>query len=268
MNEIICGNNVDILKSYSNDYFDMVLTSPPYDNLRQYNGFDFDFEGIVKQLWRTLKPGGVIVWVVSDQTVDGGETGTSFKQALYFMSNGFKLHDTMIYKKDNPPPVGGSNRYYQAFEYMFVFSKGKPKTFNPIITQRRNKHNDKRTERIRSFVRSADGSFNKKLIQIKEEVKINNVWEYTVGGGNSVEYGIKHPAAFPLKMAEDHIYSWSNKEDIVLDPFAGSGTTCIAAKKLNRNYIGIEISKEYCDIAEERIKNHFKTIGFNLFQGD
>jgi site-specific DNA-methyltransferase (adenine-specific) len=255
MDTIICGNNTDILKTFPDNYIDLVVTSPPYDNLRHYCGYTFEITSLVVELYRILQQGGVIVWVVADQTINGSESGTSFKHALLFMEHGFRLHDTMIYLKNNPVPLGGTNRYFQAFEYMFVFSKGSPKTFNPIFVPRKNKYNDKRTERIRPTVRNKNGEFtDKRIVAVKEEVKKTNVWEYAVGGNVSVENGIKHPAAFPLQLALDHIQSWSTEGDIVLDPFVGSGTTCIAAKQLHRHYIGIDISEEYCDYAKERLK--------------
>jgi site-specific DNA-methyltransferase (adenine-specific) len=246
---------LELLKTMDDECIDLTVTSPPYDNLRDYNGYTFDFEGIAKELFRITKKGGVVVWIVGDATKKGSETGTSFRQALYFIECGFNLHDTMIYEKDNPPPVGGKNRYYQSFEYMFVLSKGKPATFNPILSDRRNKYNDKRTERVKGFTRDKDGNFIKKLVSLTGKVKIKNVWKYVVGGGNSVEYGTKHPAGFPEKLANDHIISWSNEGDTVFDPFTGSGTTGKMALLNNRHFIGCEISKEYCDIVVKRIQD-------------
>ncbi|MEJ7420426.1 site-specific DNA-methyltransferase [Staphylococcus haemolyticus] len=249
------------MEGIPNNSIDLVVTSPPYDDLRTYNGYVFDFEQIADELYRILKVGGTIVWIVSDATIKGSETGTSFKQALYFKEIGFNLHDTMIYLKDNPPPVGGNNRYYQTFEYMFVFTKGKPKTFNPIIVERRNKYNDKRTERTRSVTRDKDGNFgSKKRIKINTHVKKRNVWKYVVGGGNITENkkNYNHPAMFPYQLAKDCVLSWSNEEDIVLDTFIGSGTTAIACIDTNRKYIGFEISEEYCELANERIEKHNK----------
>lgn len=253
MNRIICGDAAIELEKLDAESVDLVVTSPPYDNLRSYNGYTFDFDMIAWHLERVLKTGGVIVWVVGDATIKGSETGTSFKQALHFKELGLNLHDTMIYQKDNPPPVGGANRYYQHFEYMFVLSKGKPKTFNPIKSERRNKWNDKRTTRIKAFNRNKNGEFTKKQVLLTGDVKIGNIWKYIVGGGNSVEYGMKHPAAFPEKLVYDHIISWSNPGDLVLDPFNGSGTTTKVARDLSREYIGIDISQEYCDIANQRL---------------
>ena len=236
---------------------DLTVTSPPYDNLRTYKGGliwnETIWKQVIKRLYDITVEGGVVVWVVGDATIKGSETGTSFKQALYFKECGFNLHDTMIYQKDNPPPVGGSNRYYQHFEYMFVFSRGKVKTFNPIQRERRNKWNDKRTSRVKSFTRNKNGEFTKKNVSLLGDVKIGNIWKYIVGGGNSVDYGVKHPAIFPEQLANDHIISWSNENDLIFDPFMGSGTTGKMALLNNREFIGIEKVSEYFEIAQKRI---------------
>lgn len=233
------------MKTLPNSSIDLVLTSPPYDNLRYYNGYTFNFEGIAKELYRIIKDGGVVVWVVGDATIKGSETGTSFKQALYFKEIGFNLHDTMLFHKKNYIPLT-HNRYEQCFEYMFVFSKGKPKTFNGIKIPTLgvtggggNLFNKDGTKR----------SFNSPRGVNKEKL-LTNIFTYATGQERN-----GHPAVFPAKLAEDHIISWSNEGDVVLDPMCGSGTTCKMAKKNNRNYIGIEVSQEYCKIAEERIKN-------------
>ena len=258
-NTIYNENCLDTMVRMQDKSLDMVITSPPYDALRKYNGYSFDIEKIVPELYRVMKTDGVVVWVVADSTIKGGESGTSFKQALYFMECGFKLHDTMIYHKDNPTPVGGATRYYQAFDYMFVFTKGKPK-LNPILVPRRNKWKDKRTERTRGVTRDVDGNFTKKVVRVKEEVKKQNVWTYIVSGGVSStdKIAYKHPAIFPEKLAEDHILSWSNFGEVVYDPFIGSGTTAKMCILNGRKYIGSEVSDEYCDIAEERVGNLHK----------
>ena len=220
---------------------DMVLTSPPYDNLRDYKGYSFNFEGIAKELYRIIKDGGVVVWVVGDATIKGSETGTSFRQALYFKEIGFNLHDTMIYAKQNPVPYH-HNRYNPQFEFMFVFSKGKPKIFNPIQENTKGFKTGK--------YRYPDGSLKIANTPIIKETKmLNNIWYYVVGGK-----GNNHPASFPEKLAEDHILSWSNEGDTILDSMAGSGTTLKMAKKNNRNYIGIEIAQEYVDIINKRLQ--------------
>lgn len=252
------GDCVYHLKELPDDSIHLTVTSPPYDNLRSYNGNNVlwgqhVWERCLEELYRVTQPGGVVVWVVADATYGGSESGTSFKQALWAKECGFRLHDTMIYLKDNPVPVGGGNRYYQAFEYCFVFSKGSP-TLNPLLRPRRNKRNDRRTERVKCYNRNRDGEFTFKRVSMVGPVKRTNVWTYTVGGGNAVDCGIGHPAVFPEKLAHDHIVSWSKEGDTVLDPFMGSGTTGKAAKLLNRSFIGIELDREYFRCAEARIE--------------
>lgn len=258
LNIIYNESNLDTLAKMPDNFLDLTVTSPPYDGLRTYNGYSFDFENLAKELFRATKKGGVVVWVVGDATVKGSETGTSFKQALYFIECGFNLHDTMIYKKSNPVPNAGT-RYQQSFEYMFILSKGKPNTTNLITRQRRNECNDKRTFRHKGFTRDTEGNFKKSDYFVKEEVIKENVWEYLVGGGNSTndKIAFEHPAIFPEKLAGDHILSWSNENDIIYDPFMGSGTTAKMAMLNNRRYIGSEISKDYVEIANARIVNSF-----------
>ena len=245
------GDCCEVMLGIPDGSIDMVLTSP-YDDLRTYNGSlewgESIWKLVIGNLYRIVKEGGVVVWVVGDATIGGSETGTSFKQALYFKEVGFRLHDTMIYQKDNPPPVGGNRRYYQHFEYMFVFSKGVPKTFNEIRMERRNKWGDKRTERYKGFTRDKDGNFRKKLVSLVGDVKIGNVWKYVVGGGTSVENGTGHPAGFPSELARDHILSWTNVGDVVLDCFAGSGTVGRVCRELGRRYILIEKESSYCEM--------------------
>ena len=257
MIELLNIDCMEYMRVLEDNIFDLTVTSPPYDNLRNYNGNNDGWTEsfwmlVIKELYRVTKVGGVVVWVVGDATIKGSETGTSFKQALFAMECGFNLHDTMIYQKDNPPPVGGSNRYYSHFEFMFVFSKGPPSIFNPIKAKRRNKWNDKRTERYKGFVRDKNGEFSKKKVSLTGDVKIGNIFKYVVGGGNSVEYGVKHPAAFPQKLAVDHVLSWSNKDSIVFDPFMGSGTTAIACLLEGRSFVGCELDEDYFKATQSR----------------
>ena len=248
INKIIQGDCLKVMPDIPNNCIDLTVTSPPYDNLRDYKGYEFDFKNIAKELYRVTKQGGVIVWVIGDATIKGSETGTSFKQALYFKEIGFNLHDTMIYYKNNPIPLT-HNRYEQYFEYMFIFSKGKPKTFNPIMDNVKtpNKKYKWRSKEIGSSKRERDE------ITLSKETKItSNIWCYSLIGNRDTG---SHPAPFPEKLAQDHIISWSNKGDIVLDPMCGSGTTCKMAKELGRRYIGLDISKEYCNIAKRRLSS-------------
>jgi DNA modification methylase len=251
MIDLRLGDCLEVMKSLPSASIDLTVTSPPYDNLRTYNGYSFDFEGIAKELYRVTKNGGVVVWVVGDATVNGSETGTSFKQALYFKEIGFNLHDTMIYQK-NSYPFPPSNRYYQQFEYMFVLSKGNPKTTN-IQTQKTIWKKD--TKEI-STTRNSDGSVSSmKYAKGKDERKMDNIWLINTGYMRTTKDKIayQHPAIFPEELVNRHILSWSNEGDTVFDCFLGSGTTGKVAKQLNRQFIGVEISPEYLEIAKNRI---------------
>lgn len=250
INKIYCDESVAFMKNHiPDDFVSLTVTSPPYDDLRIYNGYTLNFQEMVKQLFRITKDGGVVVWVVGDKTKNGSETGTSFKQALYFMEIGFKLHDTMIYQKKTPPLT--HRRYEQEFEYMFVFVKGKLKTFNPIMIPK--KYMDKRDNK--AFSRNKDNTHDMGYSSNKTHRIKGNVWEFLVGGGKSTKDKIafKHPAIFPEQLANDHIISWSNEGDIVFDPMCGSGTVCKMAALNNRKYIGVDISEEYVQLAKERL---------------
>jgi DNA modification methylase len=261
LNKIICGNAVDIMNELPENCIDLTVTSPPYDELRDYNGYNFDFENVAKGLFKITKKGGMVVWVVGDKIKNGNKSLTSFKQALYFQKIGFNVHDTMIYKKKNTPFMR-TNAYTNCFEFMFVLSKGSPKTFNPLKTK-----TVRQGHELLPFNKGADGINKKTLGKLKPEKTLNNIWEYAVGlgGTTSDKIAFKHPAVFPEKLVEDHVLSWTNQNDVVFDPMCGSGTTCKMAIKNNRHFIGCDISQEYCDIAEIRVKSakaqqklHFK----------
>ncbi len=250
MSKVILGDCLEVMKDIPDNSIDLTVTSPPYDNLRKYNGYTFNFEGIAKEIYRVTKQGGVVVWVVGDATIKGSETGTSFKQALYFKEIGFNLHDTMIWEKQTFTDTGSLRvRYGGVFEYMFVLAKGKPKTFNPI-KDRTNKTSGRKKS---GTIRQIDGTVKpvSSLGKIYKENGIRfNLWKINTEVSNINRC---HPAQFPEQLAEDHILSWSNEGDIILDPMAGSGTTLKMAKKNNRNYVGIEISPEYIDIINKRL---------------
>jgi len=244
---IDCTEGMKLLPANS---IDLVVTSPPYDNLRDYNGYAFNYQSIAKELFRVMKEGGVVVWVVGDKIKDGNKSLTSFKQSLFFQEIGFNVHDVMIYQKKNTPFMR-SNAYTNCYEFMFIFSKGKPKTFNPL-----------KTKTVRNGVeklvanKKADG-INKKVVgELKKEKTLINIWDYAVGLGGSTndKIAFEHTAIFPEKLAQDHILSWSNEGDIVFDPMSGSGTTCKMAKLNNRNFIGMEISEEYTNLSLKRLK--------------
>lgn len=246
LNKVYNENCLDTMKRMEDGFVDLTVTSPPYDNLRKYNGYSFDFEGIADELYRVTKKGGVLVWVVGDQTLKGNESGTSFNQALYFKQIGFNLYDTMIYRKKNYIPLT-HKRYEQEFEYMFVFSKGKPNTFNPIMVECKNKGKETK----RTFYHTNDQNEptqENSPGNVRNYKQKGNVWDIAT---NSKVKG--HPAQFPEQLANDHIISWSNEGNIVYDPFCGSGTTPKMAIINNRKFIASELSKEYCDITHRRL---------------
>lgn len=259
INKIYNENCLETMLRMPDCFIDLTVTSPPYDNLREYKGYSFPFEDIAKELYRVTKEGGVLVWVVGDAVINGSESGTSFKQALFFIECGFNLHDTMIYNRSGKFPE--ANRYWQDFEYMFVLSKGKPKTFNPI----KYKSVRKEGEKVLARKRTKEGELiedtcHKKKTQFKGEKSGGNIWYIPAGWMTSSkdEISYEHPAIFPEKLAADHIHSWSNEGDLVYDCFMGSGTTAKMAHLQKRNWIGSEMSKEYCDIAEKRIKPYLQ----------
>lgn len=253
--EIYNESNLDTMSRMPDSCIDLTVTSPPYDNLRAYNGFSLDWQNVIRELYRITKQGGVLVWVVGDATIDGNETGTSFRQALYAKECGFNLHDTMIYQKSTPPLT--HNRYEQNFEYMFVFSKGKPKTFNGLREPREYTDNRKN----KAFGRNKDNSVDVGYSSNDETRLKRNVWKYFAGGGANDKIASKHPAIFPEQLAADHIISWSNEGDLVYDCFGGSGTTCKMSFLNKRKCIMSEISSEYCELSKQRLLTCTSNIG-------
>ena len=267
LNKIYCESNLETMSRMPDGFIDLTVTSPPYDNLRTYKD-DIDkswgehvWKPIIKELYRVTKKGGVVVWVVNDATINGSETGTSFRQALYAIECGFNLHDTMIYKRVSP--FSDSVRFHQSFEYMFIWSKGKPNTFNELREPKTEKtiqrKNTKLTERQKDgSMRNANEKAEQRLkkgIEIKDKL-MSNIWSIPAGFMVSTtdEISFNHPAIFPEKLVSQHIHSWSNEGDLVYDPFMGSGTTAKMAHIYKRNWIGSEMSQEYVDLANKRLK--------------
>jgi len=252
LNKIWRENCLTTMNRMPANFIDLIVTSPPYDDLRKYKGYIFDFENIAKELFRVTKQGGVMVWIVADATIKGSETGTSFKQALYFKETGFNLHDTMIYHKRAVGACGSSLSYNQSFEYMFILSKGKIKTFNPIKDLI-----PKRAGKLTRYTKNSKSNITGYSLETHVKVtpkssKRQNLWTYDIGYGSGNDK-TGHPAVFSEQLAGDHIISWSNEGDLIYDPFMGSGTTAKMAILNKRNYIGSEISEEYCKIANERL---------------
>jgi len=278
-NTIYCGECGETMRRHIPDNsIDLTVTSPPYDDMREYNGYTFDFEPIAAELWRVTKPGGVVVWIVADATVNGSETCTSDVQKLYFKSIGFNVHDTMIYQTDKPPM--NNNRYQSCFEYMFVFSKGTPSTFNPLSRPALKAGLD----RVGITYRQKDGGKKNQWRGggYAATTIRNNIWYIPAGYWKNTrdKFAYAHSAQFPEALARDHIISWSNPGDIVLDPMCGSGTTLKMAVEQGRQYIGIDISQEYCDLATKRVAGarvplpglpvtaHNKTLQPNYYQSE
>lgn len=252
LNTIVVGDCLEVMAKMPDECVDLTVTSPPYDNLRTYKGYVFDFKPTAIELYRVTQAGGIVIWIVADATVNGSETGTSFRQALGFVEIGFNLHDTMIYRKLNVPCYDPRNKRYKSFfEYMFVVSKGTPSTYNPI--------RDKPTKKKRArgiTKRNPDGSMRKpKDVSFGDFQDRENVWSYYTGYMQSAKDKavFQHPAIFPEALAYDHIISWSNAGDLVFDPFIGSGTTAVAADRLGRKWFGCDISEEYVELALGRI---------------
>lgn len=253
LNNIYCGECSQMMAALPDNCIDLTVTSPPYDNLRDYNGYEFDFEPIAKQLYRVTKVGGVVVWVVGDATINGSETGTSFRQALGFMKVGFRLFQTLHYDKNQGGPPD-STRYADVLEFMFVFSKEKPKAIN-LICDKPNLWAGTTNWGNRT-VREKSGELTpRKDITVADFGKRTSVWRYANGKGFSSKDRIAsmHPAIFPESLARDHITSWSNPRDLILDPMVGSGTTAKLAYQLQRNYLGFDISQDYVDLAKKRL---------------
>lgn len=248
LNKIYNESNLDTMARMPDGFLDLTVCSPPYDNLRIYNGYSFPFEDIAKELFRVTKEGGVVVWIVNDSTQNGSESLTSFKQSIYFVEHcGFNLHDTMIWRRRTLPQ--SSNRYEPGFEYMFIFSKGRPSTFNPIKKQALYAEKRKKKKYHRN---PKDGIHTENELMRHEMVMIDNVWDIPNRGNDDLAH--IHPAIFPEKLAADHIYTWSKEGDLVYDCFAGSGTTLKMAHLQKRKWIGSEISSEYVELANKRLK--------------
>jgi DNA modification methylase len=247
---------LETLKRMPDAFVDMTITSPPYDDLRDYNGYHFPVEEIAAGLFAKTKPGGVVIWVVGDRTVNGDETLSSFKHAFAFRDAGFRVHDTMLYVKNNPIPSDCGRRYRQAFEYMFCFSKGQPKTFNPITEPTKSAGQKIKAFRITGRGRGnvPDEDIGR---EIKYERKVNNIFTYNVGTSSSKDkIAFEHPAIFPEQLVEDQIRTWTDEVDLVYDCFIGSGTTAKVAHLLGRRWLGSEISEEYVDIAKKRLSGY------------
>lgn len=252
LDQIICGDNCEVMRQMPSESIDLVVTSPPYDDLRTYGGHSWDFYGVAWNLRRLLKPGGVVVWNVNDATKSGTETGTSMRQALHFQGMGLNIHDTMIWEKTCSGALGSPDCYLQNFEYVFVFSNGKPKSLN-LIEDRMNVIGSGEVK-VNGGLRPDKGA-SARVVERRPFGKRTNVWKM------APQQRTEHPAPFPEQLARDHILSWSNEGDIVLDPFSGSGTTAKMARETGRHFIGIEVNPEYVEISRKRLAQRVLPMG-------
>ena len=252
IDKIYCGDSRDVLSEFNDGCIDLTVTSPPYDNLRKYGNSKSTwnsemFKEIARQLYRITKDGGVVVWIVNDKTENGSKTCTSMEQCLYFKEIGFNVNDVMLWEKTNSMPVVKQPRYTDVFEYMFIFSKGKPKTFSPIMIPCKCAGYN-----YNSTAKKMGGENGRRELNYhvnNEKIK-GNIWQCGIAQNKT-----NHPAVFPESLVVDHILSWSKEGDVVLDPFMGSGTTALAAIKNNRHYIGIDVNPDYCKLSEDRIND-------------
>lgn len=269
----------EVLPGEYKNKVDLILTSPPYDQMRTYSGNKFDFHAVADALVPCLKIGGVIVWIVADQIIDGSESGTSFAQVLEFKKRGLRLHQTLIYQNSGGRPIS-LDRCLRDLQYMFIFSKGKPKTAN-IPVDRKNITAGTRRKSNDAGRKSNDKKAGQTTWQrhghytLGEYGKRTQVWTYPTGlfhsGMQETHQLVSdlHPAVFPVKLAYDHVKCWTNEGDLVLDPMAGSGTTLSAAIGLKRQAVGIEISNEYCQGAHERLsREHDDMLDFGAPDND
>lgn len=263
LNKIYNENCIETMARMPDGFIDLTVTSPPYDNLRKYNGYEFDFEPIAGELLRVTKEGGVVAWVVCDKTINGSESGSSFTQALYFKSIGFKLWDTMIFAKNNPIPGDSGFRYRSVFEYIFILSKGTPVAFNPVKVPAKNPGKSFDQFRLERDGRNYNRGENP--IVTGDTRVAGNIFYYNVGSNGNELMSYTHPAVFPEQLARDQIATWSNPNDIVYDCFMGSGTTAKAAHQLGRRWIGSEISAEYVELANKRLEPYLAQE--SLFRG-
>jgi len=256
--ELFHGNNTNIIKTFKKNSIDLTVTSPPYDNLKNYKKtidcWTFkEFKKIANELYRVTKEHGVVVWVVCDATLNGSETGSSFRQVLYFKKIGFNIHDTMIYSKYPIIPLENP-RQMNIFEYMFVLSKGKVKTFNPRLKKSANLSN--RTQNYKNLhTPEQEVTQYKKSKKRKKYKTDSNIWQYNIA---KTIHTKDHPATFPIELALDHILTWTNEEAVIFDPFMGSGTVGMASVLTNRKFKGTERVSDFFDLSLRNIKSEIE----------
>lgn len=266
LNDVYCGDCVEMMRMIPDSSIDLVVTSPPYDSIRDYKGgLKFDLHKTGLELYRILKSGGIAVMVMQDQTKDYGKTLTTFKTIIDWCDNiGFKLFETVIYRKNGSEGAWWVQRFRVDHEYMPIFLKGdKPNYFNKEPLKIPSKHGGK--VMTGSGARKTNGETQKTVTRPINLTKCRGtIWDYLMAGDKN-PLKRKHPAVYPDKIPFDFIQCFCPDNGIVLDPFTGSGSTLVMAKKLERNFIGFDIVPEYCDLARERLNKEFDEDQIKLF---
>lgn len=250
---IINSDCIEAMRKMGNCSIDLIVTSPPYDEIRDYNGYTMNIHGVCYESYRLLKDGGMLCMVINDSTKEYGKSCTTYRVILDCVDNiGFKLFENVIYAKDGRPGAWWNKRFRVDHEYILMFLKGKkPKYFDKEHLKVPAIHAGK-------MARGTQRLTNGNMVLIKDNIVKDKkcrgtIWKYVTSKSDGDKIKLKHPATFPDKLAEDLILCFSDEGDVILDPFCGSGTTIVMAKRNNRKYIGIEISKEYCEISQERL---------------
>ena len=254
VNKIICEDNITYLKTLPDECIDFVITSPPYDALRDYNGYKLDLHGLGVELLRVLKDGGICVMVIQDSTRDFAKSLTSFRTIVDWCDNiGFRLFECNIYNRQGTEGAWWKKRFRVDHEYMPIFLKGKrPQYFDKENIKIPSKHGGKIM--TGANIRTKNGQTGSRKVKINPTKCPGTVMTFGNTCGGESKLKSKHPAVFPNMLAYDMIECFCPEDGTVLDPFNGSGTTTLAAKCLGRNYIGIDVSEEYNKIARERLE--------------
>lgn len=259
VDKVHCMECVEGMEMLPDDCVDLVVTSPPYDAVRKYNGFAFDLHQTGAQIHRVLKDGGIAAMVIQDQTKDFGKSLTSFRTIIDWCDSfGFKLFECVIYRKNGSEGAWWKHRFRVDHEYIPLFLKGdRPAYFDKQPLRVPSKHGGKVMSG--SGNRRTDGATNGTVRREINATKCRGtIWNYLMAGDKN-PLKRKHPAVFPDAIPSDLIQCFCPPGGIVLDPFIGSGSTAVQALKHERHFIGFDISQEYCDLCNQRLEKDVET---------